>query len=128
MTALLRPTVLATDRSISPVTITRVSGRAISMITTTSSSRKPVFRVAANPSTLKAATSRKATRTSVITPSPVPRRRSREVTDGRWAGAWPAGVAGAGLVSSATEVPPSEATGQAHGERPVQDDGGEDQG
>ena len=60
-----------------------------------------------------------------MTPSP----RAEQAQPGRGAaaaGAWPAGVAGA--VSSATEVPPSEAAGQAQGERPVQDDGGEDQG
>jgi hypothetical protein len=38
---LLRPTMLPTDRSISPVMITQVMGKAISKIGMTSSSRKP---------------------------------------------------------------------------------------
>src|SRR3954454_2205584 len=123
MTALDSPTVLATERSISPVMITRVSGRAISMITTTSSSRNPALRVEANPSTVRPAITRNATSTRVMTPSPVPSRRSREA-------AGPSADvrgAGAGAVSTATEVPPSQAAGQAQGERPVQDDRGQDE-
>src|SRR3954449_2740972 len=123
MTALDSPTVLATERSISPVMITRVSGRAISMITTTSSSRNPALRVEANPSTVRPAITRNATSTRVMTPSPVPSRRSREAAGPS------ANVrgAGAGAVSTATEVPPSQAAGQAQGERPVQDDRGQDE-
>jgi hypothetical protein len=41
MTALVRPAVLATDRSISPVMMTRVIGMAMRRIGMTSRSRKP---------------------------------------------------------------------------------------
>jgi hypothetical protein len=125
MTALDSPTVLATDRSISPVTMTRVSGSAMSTMTTTSSSRNPVLRAEAKPSTESAATTRKSTSTPVMTASPLPSRRSRDAVPGRWAADCPAGVAG--VVSTATEVPPSQAAGQSQGQRPVEHDGGEDQ-
>src|SRR5918997_3768706 len=125
MTALDSRTVLATDRSISPVTMTRVSGSAMSTMTTTSSSRKPVFRADAKPSTDSAATRTNSTSTNVMTASPLPSRRSRDAARGRCAPAWPAGVAG--VVSTATEVPPSQAAGQPQGQRPVEHDGGQDQ-
>ena len=48
ITALVRPAVLATDRSISPEMITSVMGVAIIRIGMTSSSRKPVVRTEAN--------------------------------------------------------------------------------
>src|SRR3954464_27573 len=123
ITALLRPTMLATDRSISPVTTISVSGRAISAMTTRSSSRNPRFRVLAKPSTLNEAITRKRTRKVVMT---LPGGRVNPRGAGAGGGvAFPA--TGAEAVSAATEVPPSETGGQAQGQRPVQDDRGEDQ-
>src|SRR3954451_6892382 len=124
ITALLRPTMLATDRSISPVTTISVSGRAISAMTTRSSSRNPRFRVLAKPSTLNEAITRNSTRKVLIT-LPLGSVNPR---GGRAGGGVAFPATGADEVSTATEVPPSEAGGQAQGERPVQGDGGEDQG
>ena len=53
---LLSPTMLATDRSISPVMITNVIGNAISRIGVTSSSRNPKVTVVPNRGTTAEAT------------------------------------------------------------------------
>src|SRR5688572_5652022 len=132
MTALDRPTVLATERSISPVTTMSVSGSAMSAMTATSRSRNPALRVEAKPSTDTEAMIRNSTRNVVITlpDGRVSGRRGARAPPGAAPPATgAAGVSGAeGRVGlAATEVPPSEAGGEAEGERPVQGDGGDDQ-
>src|SRR4051812_4548193 len=125
MTALDSPTMLATERSISPVMTMSVSGRAMSAITTTSSSRKPTLRVEAKPSIVTDAITRNSTRKVVIT---LPEGRVK----GRRAARAPAGAGlpatgDEGVVSTATEVPPSEARREPEGERPVEGDRADDQ-
>jgi hypothetical protein len=106
MTALVSPSVLATDRSISPVTTMSVIGSAISAIGVRSSSRKPQLRPVANPSTRTPAPTITTTSAATRVASQDPRRFT---------------------VSVATCLPFPQAGGDPYGEGAVESDGGEDQ-
>ena len=67
MAALVSPTMLATDRSISPVMMMSVIGRARTRMGARSRMRKPAFRDVPNSSMLNDATTRNSTVTAITT-------------------------------------------------------------
>ena len=122
MTALVRPAVLATDRSISPVTMISVIGIAISRIGTIPTSRKPRVTVEAKLTTIvdAASTTASRTRNSIVSLRPYDARE-----EGRRRGlclGW--SLVRVSLISGLTD---SELVGTTDGGDPVDDDRGEDQ-
>src|SRR6266536_5234057 len=116
MTALVRPRMLATERSISPVTTMSVMGSAISAIGARSSSRKPQLRPLANPSTRTP-----AARITPITAAMTVVSQDASAGSGRRAAVCRA------VVSVATGFPFTQACGDPHGQGAVEADGGEDE-
>src|SRR5262245_52987754 len=105
---------LATDRSISPVMTTRVSGSAISATGIRSSSRKPQLRLVAkfgtNALAITIVMTRAATSTASHEPSPVDRSRSSTFDE-----------------LGATCPPSTQLLGDPHRDRTIETDRGEDQ-
>src|SRR4051812_2542779 len=108
-TVQVRPRVLATDRSISPVMTISVSGRAMSTTGMASRVTNRQNRGLATPSTAIAPTTATRTRATTTTTSQVPMARRT-----------PAVRSGMGL-------PFSQAAPDARGQGPVESDGGEDE-
>src|SRR5215207_426884 len=116
MTALVSPRMLATDRSISPVTTISVMGSAIRAIGARSRSRKPQLRPLAKPSTPTLAA--RITRMTVV---------MMVVSHDASAGSVRRAACRPTAVSVATGFPLSEPGGDAHGQGAVEADRGEDQ-
>lgn len=120
------PTMLATERSISPVITIRVIGSAMSASGIRSSSRNCALRPVAKFSTVRLATSTATTRAATMTASQetnTPRRLARRPAPGSAS----AVVGAAYRLSCAMRASPSEPGRHPQGQEPVQPDGGEDE-